>query len=102
MVEVPDHDVVHGVSSLQFMGPLKFAPVRAVAVLRGVSGRHRIPGGMAARRTDVLQGVPTAGPALLQDASPRSFRWNFASPPFAVSALMTRFAAFSISSSAVL
>src|SRR2546427_6337470 len=71
MVEVPDHDVVHGVSSLQFMGPLKFAPVRAVAVLRGVSGRHRIPGGMAARRAHVLQGVPTAGPALLQDGSHR-------------------------------
>src|SRR3989449_832071 len=71
MVEVPDHDVVHGVSSLQFMGPLKFAPVLAVAVLRGVSGRHRIPGGTAARRTDVLQSVPTAGPALLQDGSHR-------------------------------
>src|SRR3989442_2206424 len=71
VVEVPDHDVVHGVSSLQFMGPLKFAPVRAVAILRGVSGRHRVPGGVAARRTDVLQGVSTAGPALLQDGSHR-------------------------------
>src|SRR2546425_1589215 len=71
MVEVPDHDVVHGVSSLQFMGPLKFAPVRAVAVLRGVSRRHRISGGVAARRAHVLQGVPTAGPALLQDGSHR-------------------------------
>src|SRR5213593_1385300 len=71
MVEVPDHDVVHGVSSLQFMGPLKFAPVRTIAVLRGVSGRHRISGGVAARRAHVLQGVPTAGPALLQDGSHR-------------------------------
>src|SRR6058998_126986 len=71
MVEVPDHDVVHGLSSLQFMGPLKFAPVRAVAVLRGVPGRHGIAGGMATRRTDVLQGVPAAGPALLQDGSHR-------------------------------
>src|SRR6058998_817964 len=71
MVEVPDHDVVHGVSSLQFMGPLKFAPVRAVAVLRGISRRHRVAGGVAAGRTDVLQGVPTAIPALLQDGSHR-------------------------------
>src|SRR5712691_1602923 len=71
MVEVPDHDVVHGVSSLQFMGPLKFAPVRAVAVLRGISRRHRISGGVAARRTDILEGVPTAGPARLQDGSHR-------------------------------
>src|SRR2546426_3371721 len=71
VVEVPDDNVVHGVSSLQLMGPLKFAPVRAVAVLRGVPGRHRISGGMAARRTDVLEGVPTAIPALLQDGSHR-------------------------------
>src|SRR2546422_8003818 len=71
MVEVPGHDAVHGVASLQFMGPLKFAPVRAVAVLRGVSRRHRISGGVAARRAHALQGVPTAGPALLQDGSHR-------------------------------
>src|SRR5213593_4315067 len=57
MVEVPDHDVVHGLSSLQFMGPLKFAPVRAVAVFRGVPRGHRVSGGMAAR------------PAFLQDGS---------------------------------
>src|SRR5213594_1090702 len=69
MVEVPDHDVVHGLSSLQFMGPLKFAPVRAVPVLRGVPRRHRVAGGVAARRTDVLQRVTTAGAALLQDGS---------------------------------
>src|SRR2546422_832247 len=71
VVEVPDHAVVHGVSSLQFMGPLKFAPVRAVAVLRGVPGRHRISRGMAARRAHVIEGVPTAGPALLHDGSHR-------------------------------
>src|SRR2546428_755999 len=71
VVEVPDDNVVHGVSSLQFMGPLKFAPVRAVAVLRGVPGRHRISGGMAARRAHVIEGVPTAGPALLHDGSHR-------------------------------
>src|SRR6266566_4249075 len=69
VVEVPDHDVVHGLSSLQFMGPLKFAPVRAVPVLRGVPRRHRVAGGVAARRTDVLQRVTTAGAALLQDGS---------------------------------
>src|SRR6266581_159001 len=69
MVEVPDHDVVHGLSSLQFMGPLKFAPVRAVAVLRGVPRGHRVAGGMAARRADVPQRVATARPALLQDPS---------------------------------
>src|SRR6266511_2097629 len=34
--------------------------------------------------------------------APQSFRWNFASPPFAVRALITRAAAFWISSSAVL
>src|SRR5207245_7882523 len=56
MVEVPDHDVVHGVSSLQFMGPLKFAPVRAVVVLRGISRRHRVSGGVAARGADLLDG----------------------------------------------
>src|SRR6266581_102420 len=65
VVGVADHDVLHGVSSLQFMGPLKFAPVHTVAVLRGVSRRHRIPGGMAASGANVLQRVPTAGPALL-------------------------------------
>src|SRR5437899_1340893 len=71
VVEVPDDNVVHGVSSLQLMGPLKFAPVRAVAVLRGVPGRHRISRGMAARRAHVIEGVPTAGPALLHDGSHR-------------------------------
>src|SRR2546422_8061759 len=69
MVEVPDHNVVHGLSSLQFMGPLKFAPVRAVAVLRGVPRRHRVAGGMAARRADVVQRVAAARPAFLQDGS---------------------------------
>src|SRR2546428_66006 len=44
MVEVPDHHVFHGLSSLPFMGPLKFAPVRAVAVLRGVPPGHRLAG----------------------------------------------------------
>src|SRR5213593_2509818 len=69
MVEVPDHDVVHGLSSLQFMGPLKFAPVRAVAVLRGVPRGHRVAGGVAARRAHVVQRVAAARPAFLQDGS---------------------------------
>src|SRR2546426_1023533 len=69
VVEVPDHDVVHGLSSLQFMGPLKFAPVRAVAVLRGVPRGHRVAGGVAARRAHVVQRVAAARPAFLQDGS---------------------------------
>src|SRR6266487_4227610 len=72
VVGVADHNVLHGVSSLQFMGPLKFAPVYAIAVLRGVSRRHRIPGGMAASRANILQRVPTASPTLLHDGPHRA------------------------------
>src|SRR5438445_590207 len=60
VVEVPDHDVVHGVSSLQFVGPLKFAPVHAVPVFRRIAGRHRVPRRMAARRAARLKRVPAA------------------------------------------
>src|SRR2546426_991176 len=67
VVEVPDHDVVHGVSSLQFVGPLKFAPVHAVPVFRRIAGRHRVPRRMAARRANRLKRVPAARAALLEE-----------------------------------
>src|SRR5438876_6179504 len=71
VVEVPDHDVVHGVSSLQFVGPLKFAPVHAVPVFRRIAGRHRVPRRMAARRADRLERVPAARAALLEEGPHR-------------------------------
>src|SRR2546425_1093309 len=71
VVEVPDHDVVHGVSSLQFVGPLKFAPVHAVPVFRRIAGRHRISRRMAARRADCLERVSAARAALLEEGPHR-------------------------------
>src|SRR3989454_21526 len=71
VVEVPDHDVVHGVSSLQFVGPLKFAPVHAVPVFRRIAGRHRVPRRMAARRADRLERVSAARAALLEEGPHR-------------------------------
>src|SRR3989442_621298 len=70
-VEQRDDHVVRAVAYLHWMGPLKLAPVAALALVRGVPGRHRLAGGMAARRAPVLEGVATARAALLQDGSHR-------------------------------
>src|SRR5881396_2508557 len=71
MVRISDGDVVHGVSPLQFMDPLKFAPVRPIAVLGRIPRRHRAPRRTTAVRADVLQGVTAARGALLEDRAHR-------------------------------
>src|SRR5437660_395784 len=71
MVRISDRDVVHGVSPLQFMDPLKFAPVRPIAVLGRIPRRHRAPRRTTAVRADILQGVTAARGALLEDRAHR-------------------------------